>query len=294
MTAARRALGLAAAAALLFAALAARTMIRAYRGSQLEFHLPPTAVGPPPADLPRAQAVSFPSRDGARLEGWWVQPERAATVLLLDGSGSDRRQLLPEARALAPEGFGVLMFDWPGIGASGGRVTLSVSEAAALRGALDFVEQRAPGTRIGALGFSMGAGVLVPVAAGDARLRAVIAEAPVLDLDDEVTREFARWGPLSYLPAQWAKRAEGWDPAAPRPLETVKGLAGRPLLIINGSADALVPESDARRLFAAAAEPKQLWVIAGAAHGGYAALVGKAYLDRVVAFFKDAFPFPLR
>ena len=46
-----------------------------------------------------------------------------ATAIHLHSSDDDRRQLLPEAQLLSSHGFGVFMFDWPGHGESGGRVT---------------------------------------------------------------------------------------------------------------------------------------------------------------------------
>jgi fermentation-respiration switch protein FrsA (DUF1100 family) len=45
------------------------------------------------------------------------------------------------------------------------------------------------------------------------------------------------------------------------------GTAGVPLLILHGTADEAIPVSEARRLFAAAREPKAMIEVAGAAHG---------------------------
>jgi pimeloyl-ACP methyl ester carboxylesterase len=196
---------------------------------------------------------------------------------------------LPEARLLSSHGFGVLMFDWPGHGESGGRVTWGLTEPEALLGALDWLEQCTPGQRTGALGFSIGASMLVSTAAHDRRLRALIVEGIVLDLDEEVIREHgSRWGPISYVPARWGIRAGGWDPNAPKPLEVVAKLKGRPLLIINGSADPIAPAADAWRFFDAASRPKDLWVVPGAGHGGYADAAPDQYGARILTFFEDA------
>jgi uncharacterized protein len=270
------------------ALLVATKMVKVYRAAAAGFHLPPRQIGPPPADLRGAEAVEFPSRDGALLRGWWVPAAAGATVILLHGSDDDRRQLLPEARLLFSHGFGILMFDWPGLGESGGRVTWGRTEPEALLGALDWLDRRAPGQRTGALGFSLGASMMVSAAALDPRLRALVAEGIILDLDEEVTREFGSWGPISYVAARWGIRAGGWDPGAAKPLEMVAKLKGRPLFIINGSADPIAPPADARRFFDAAPPPKDLWVVPGAKHGGYADAAPDQYGQRILSFFQDA------
>jgi hypothetical protein len=56
------------------ALLVATKMVRVYRAAEAGFHLPPRQVGAPPADLLGAEAVEFPSRDGALLRGWWSLP----------------------------------------------------------------------------------------------------------------------------------------------------------------------------------------------------------------------------
>jgi fermentation-respiration switch protein FrsA (DUF1100 family) len=38
-------------------------------------------------------------------------------------------------------------------------------------------------------------------------------------------------------------------------------------------------------LYAAAHEPKELWIVPGAGHGGYAGLAPQEYAQRVTAFF---------
>jgi fermentation-respiration switch protein FrsA (DUF1100 family) len=61
-----------------------------------------------------------------------------------------------------------------------------------------------------------------------------------------------------------------------------------PIFIIAGDADRHTTPADSARLFAAAPEPKQLWMIPGAAHVDFAARVGQMYEERVLAFFAMA------
>jgi hypothetical protein len=52
-----------------------------------------------------------------------------------------------------------------------------------------------------------------------------------------------------------------------------------PLLILHGDRDEVVPLEQAKRLYAAANEPKQLYVIRGASHNDTYVVGGAAYLD---------------
>ena len=78
----------------------------------------------------------------------------------------------------------------------------------------------------------------------------------------------------------------GYAFAAVQPVEVVKAIAPRPLLIIHGAADRLIPLRHALDIFAAAADPKELWVVEGVGHcGGYFA-DRPAYVSRVAHFFE--------
>jgi hypothetical protein len=47
----------------------------------------------------------------------------------------------------------------------------------------------------------------------------------------------------------------------------------------------MIPVENGRRLFAAAQEPKELWIIPVSGHGGTAAAAGNKYGERVGDFF---------
>src|SRR5215212_3854674 len=102
---------------LMIAASAARHELRA------DFR-PVRSVPTRPAILAdeRLEDVSFDAR-GTAVRGWFIAPSNGAAVLLLHGSDADRSQLAHEAHLLAQHGYGVLLFDWPGHGESGGAVT---------------------------------------------------------------------------------------------------------------------------------------------------------------------------
>jgi fermentation-respiration switch protein FrsA (DUF1100 family) len=265
----------------------ASRMLLSYLSKRASFVSAQWAVPAPPDSLALGLiAVAFPTGSANVVHGWYLPSRTGAAVVLGSGSDADRSTMLDEARALATAGIGVLLFDWPGRGESEGSIAFAAPERAALEGALDLVAGRpdVDSTRIGALGFSMGGYILAQVAASDRRIRAVALSAAPADMVEQTRAEYERGG----APAQWgavlALRMAGMPLRYGRPLDVVRAIAPRPVLIINGDADPVVPPALSRRLYEAAATPKDLWIIHGAGHGGYAR-ADSTYGRRLAKFF---------
>ncbi|MGH7269518.1 MAG: alpha/beta hydrolase, partial [Polyangiaceae bacterium] len=224
----------------------------------------------------------------------YTPSRHGAAVVLAHGAVADRAQLAGELRILQRAGFGVLAFDWPGRGESGGRVTYGPSERDALRAAVSYVAARpdVDPSRIGALGFSIGAALVACEAERDDRLRALVLVAPFADSDEQTKLEFARWGPLTAWPAVWVDHA--LMPDGPlRPVDAVRDLAGRSLLIVEGTEDHVVPPWMSDEVYVAArAAKKERLVVPGASHMTYEAYLDGAFGRRVAQFFEDSLARP--
>jgi pimeloyl-ACP methyl ester carboxylesterase len=247
-------------------------------------HAVPLATGD--ASLDSATEINLRTPKGVVFRGWLRGSTNGAAVLFVHGSDTDRRQLLPEAHTLSAAGYGVLLFDRPGSGESGGQ-KFGEDEADFLRVAVDTLASD-PSLRpggLGAYGFSSGAAYLAEAAGADARLHGVVLAGCYTD-DDEYIRHFRGRGPLSGWPSLWAVRWAGH--LLPHPLAMVPKIAPRALFFIVGDEDPTVPPEMSSRLYAAASEPKQLWIIEGAGHGDYAQVAGPEYSRRLVAFFDRA------
>ena len=73
------------------------------------------------------------------------------------------------------------------------------------------------------------------------------------------------------------------------PVDYIAKISPRPLLLIHGTLDEIVPYSMSEKLFNAAKEPKRLWTIDGAGHLQCRALAGKQYHDETIGeFFTEA------
>ena len=231
--------------------------------------------------------MSFQSPDGLRLAGWYVPSKNHAAIVLTHGTNTDRSSMLPELRLLADAGFGVLAFDWPGLGDSEGEVLWDDSARHALTAAVDWLSARedVDAQRIGGLGFSIGGFMMTQVAAGDRRLRAVVLEGTPTSFDAYLKLHHGRWGILGEWPARWAIRRSGLLAAAWAPQRLIAAIAPRSLLIIGGSRDEEIPAAMERELYSAAGEPKALWIVPGAQHGNYAQASPAEYPRRLLTFF---------
>jgi dipeptidyl aminopeptidase/acylaminoacyl peptidase len=270
---------------------AATKAIRTYEYEVTQFHPARGPIAHPPAspELAALRDVSFTSADGTVIRGWYVPSKNRAAVVFIHGSPGNRSELLAEGRALARGGFGVLLFDMPGHGDSGGRVAWSGADRAALVAATDYVAAQPdvdPG-RIGAYGFSMGSSITAQVAARDPRLRAVVLAGAFTTEEQQLRYEFRKWGPITQLPALWAARREGLAIDELRTATVIEQIAPRPLLLVAGDRDDAVPVAMTRELFDAARGPKELFVVHGATHGGYVGAMGDAYTDKIRGFFSQ-------
>jgi uncharacterized protein len=270
--------------------LAATIAERNYRGARSELEAdPPSPLlqNPQSAGVANLQPVSFVSADGLHIAGWYVPSKNRAAVIVAHGTNSDRSTMLPEIHLLADAGFGVLAFDWPGLGQSEGPILWGSAARNALGAAIAWVAARddVDRDRIGGMGFSMGGALMAQVAPADPRLRAIVLESAPSGFDTFIDVHFSTWLFLSEWPARWAWRRSDLLSAGSSPVRLVGGISPRPLLIIGQTEDPVIPASMERALYAAAGEPKALWLIKGDDHGGFAQIAGPEYARRVQAFF---------
>jgi dipeptidyl aminopeptidase/acylaminoacyl peptidase len=259
----------------------------------LALHPRAQSLGQTPAD-PYGMVyreISFKTADGLVLRGWYLPGHNGATVVLVHGYARDRTELLPEARMLVDLGYSVILFDTRAQGASdGAHIGIGYLETLDVRAAVDFALEQSPQTQIGVMGYSIGAVAALQAAAEDTRIRAVIAVSPFASLRDTVRHRLKRIQPLAPLLVWWGERMTGLDLDVLRPVDVVARVAPRPLLIMQGEDDQMVPADSGQRLFATALEPKELWSVPGVAHVDFRQAVPEAYRHKVIGFFERFLP----
>lgn len=258
-------------------------------------HLDSYVVTPFETGVP-AEDIRIPTETPQRtLEGWWFpRPETDRVIITCTGYRGSKSDMIGIGSALWRAGFNVLLFDYHGHGAGhGAPVTLAYRELRDFDAALNYALARVPNARLGAIGFSMGAAVAVQGAARRPEVRAVVADSPFATHADVVAHNVERvtrlgGAPIARIADVFLERLAGYVSSDVEPLRAAPQIAPRPLLLIHGSDDEMIPVSHAYRMFAAAKEPKELWISQGANHCGTYFLDRPRYCQRVTAFFEQA------
>jgi uncharacterized protein len=243
------------------------------------------------------QTVSFASRDGTPLAGWFVpgSGREGGTVILLHGYGQAGADMLPHAAYLHRAGYNVLLLDFRDSGQSGGAaVTFGMKEPLDVLGAVDYLVGRpdVDRRRIAVQGVSLGAVNGILAMADDPRIKAGVAESAFAALDGMIARNFQHYIGLPSFPFAPAivavmERRVGGSATAVDPLAAVRRLGPRALFVIDDQQDDLNPPQSGEQLYAAASGPRQFWLVPGAGHGGAFAADPAAYARRVLAFYQQ-------
>ena len=242
-------------------------------------------------------ALSFPhgdvrlrTTDGDAIAGWYIPSRNGAALVVVHGSGGSREDTVRHVELLARHGYGVLAIDLPGHGASGGHANLLGANAQpAVSAAVGWLARRpdVDAHRIGGLGLSLGAEVLLEAAAHDRRIRAVVADGAERASDDRVLGAGSGFERAVGAVARSATRAIT-GMREPPPLMGLLPRVGprRVLLIAAGGRPDEIPVN--RAYERAAGSAAVLWTVPAAAHTGSLALVPAAYEAQVAAFLGGA------
>ncbi len=172
-------------------------------------------------------------------------------------------------------GFVAMIFNFRGCGPSQGNIDM-VGWAHDLAAAVDFLDMlpEVDKTKICLLGSSGGAAVSVYVAASDPRISALATFACPAEFNfisrgttpEEMIGRFREIGIIKDpdFPPSLEKWIQGFQ--AVRPLEYIDKISPRPLLLVHGDGDEVVPVDHAERLYAKAGQPREKLIIPGAGH----------------------------
>jgi fermentation-respiration switch protein FrsA (DUF1100 family) len=245
-------------------------------------------IGNPPADL-NAQVVTFASKSGANVHGWWCPIEHdRGTVLLLPGIRANRLSMVDRARFLHQAGYSVLLIDFQATGETrGDHITFGWKESRDVLAAVDFLRHIDPTTRVAIIGSSLG-GVAALLASPPLKVDALVLEEvyPTIEIATRNRMENylgvfgAMLTPILLNQLQWRL---GISASQLRPVEHI-GDVQCPVLIISGEKDRNTRPADTRMLFEHARSPKQLWFVPNAGHVDLHWAAREEYEKRILAF----------
>jgi hypothetical protein len=247
------------------------------------------AIGEPP---PGYEPVTFRSSDGLELAGWYRPSTNGAAVIVVHGGGGDRAGSLAHAALLARHGYGALAYDSRGRGESeGSHIAYGWGWENDVEGALDFLRERADVEegRIGGLGLSTGAEVLVEVAPEHRELKTVVS-------DGLTARSFADFTAVQGIdvtaPFVWtfitgSRVLSGASPGPPLE-ELVPRVSPTPLFLISAGKGGLNEREFNLHYAEVAREPFELWNLPDVNHTAAIRERPQEYERRVVGFFDRA------
>jgi len=239
----------------------------------------PDSHVPSPAGLGLAgvEVVSFDTRDGLHLTGWFVpavEPASGHTLIVFNGNAGNRGDRAHLAGQLAARGLATLLFDYRGYGGNPG---LPSEEGLAqdARAALAYLGSRGDvdPTRIVFYGESLGAAVAVRLALEYAPA-ALILRSPFTSLTDVGEHHYP------FLPVNWLLRDR--YPS----IDRIAGVTS-PVLVVLGDEDRVVPSSLSEELYEAAPGRKRLVVIEGADHNDLALNAGPRLLVAIANWLEE-------
>jgi hypothetical protein len=233
--------------------------------------------------------VSFRTSDGLRLEGWYIPSRNGAAVIAFPG----RRSPQKHARMLARHGYGVLVFDRRGEGASEGDSNLfGWGGDRDILAAVAYLQTRpdVDPDRIGGIGLSVGGELMLQAAAETDDLAAVVSEGAGTRTFGEEMEELEgaeKWVGVPFLALKTGAVALFSNTAPPPKLTDLVPRIEQPLLLIwapnGGNVETMNPTY--HRL---AAGPKTIWEIPDARHIQGITAHPAEYERRVTGFFDRA------
>lgn len=198
--------------------------------------------------------VWITSKDGTRIHSWYCPADNPrAVVLYCHGNGGNLAGRASTLKFLQQTtNVSVLIFDYRGYGQSDGKATVAgaIEDAKAARKELATITGVTE-SDIVLLGRSLGGAIAIQLAA-DNPPRGLIIENSFSSLRDAAREHFPK---LAWLVPK-------------NKLDSVQAIpqARCPILQCHGDGDRVVSFDSGRRLFAAAAEPKQFVTLKGAGH----------------------------
>jgi hypothetical protein len=235
------------------------------------------------------EEVAFTTSDGLRLQGWFVPSRNGATVIAFPGRSGPQKH----TRMLVSHGYGVLIFDRRGEGASEGDPnTFGWHGERDLHAAAAFLRSRSDvdPERIGGIGLSVGGEMLIRAAAGSDVLRAIVSEgASGQSLRDgiangEVSDEIVADGAVTLATALFTNDL----PPPSLKSEVAKIAPGAVFFVYGENGQGGTETKPNRGFYDAAREPKQIWEVPDGQHIAGITTQPDEYERRVIEFLDRA------
>ncbi|RPJ29076.1 MAG: alpha/beta fold hydrolase [Chloroflexi bacterium] len=231
------------------------------------------------------QEIELLTEDNVKLSAWYTPPKNGVVILVAHGYGDKRIETFHAL--FASHGYGVVAWDFRAHGESEGAFcSLGYYEVLDVKAALDFALAQPGVAHVGGWGGSMGAVTMIRAAAQYPEIEALVADSPFAALEDEMDLRIP-FPIMRSLIRFFAERESGVTLDLVRPVDEIASISPRPVFLIQGLGDGMVPPDSAQRLYDAASEPRQLWLENDVPHLNMYAYYKTRYTKRVIKFFDE-------
>ena len=238
---------------------------------QILFRPDPTPPDLIRAGVPGTRQIIVATPDGLSLLAWYMPPRDGGRVVLyLHGNAGNighRGYRLERFRRL---GWGALLLEYRGYGGNPGRPSEAGLIVDARAGLAALRTMGFPPADVLLWGESLGSGLVVRLAT-EQPVGAVLLESPYTSIADIARSRFP------YVPVRWLLLD---------PFDSLRiiGDARAPVLVLHGAHDRIVPVAMGRAIYAAAPDPKRLWI---APQAGHVDLVEAGAIEAAGVFIAD-------
>lgn len=218
--------------------------------------------------------VTIKTEDGLSLSGWYI-PGKSTTsgIVMVHGRNASRHEALRDVPSLHAQGHNLLLIDLRHSGKSERSfISMGFHERLDVHAAVDYLLQSKAISNVGVVGYSMGAATTIMAMAENSNIKAGWFDSAFADFDTIIRERFVHdYGfgiPNGLMElVRFTYEARGsLNSQYPSPIAVIAGIAPRPIMIVHGTADIVVPFHHGEELYAAAKEPKQMWVIPDGRH----------------------------
>ncbi len=270
-----------------------------------------------PRDFVRIEGdiAEFRAFDGLRLNGMFLygsarrQPK--GMIIFAHEFKSDMYSASRYCQGLLAAGYDVFSFDFRNHGASTCEENYQPlqwctdRELDDILGAVAFVEdwleQRQRPSKIGLFGVSRGGAACLLAARHNPTINAIVTDG-AFSSDKVIEHFMKRWASVfakirfvyeNHPPTFW--RFLRWllyrechrklGIRIPSARKALMHMEPRPILLIHGEKDTYIPVDQSRILYAAASDPRYMWIVPGAKHNQSAVVAPLEYAQRTASFF---------
>jgi len=247
-----------------------------------------TAVTPTTFGL-KYENITFQTSDGLRLNGWFIPSKTKKAIIITHGYPFDKNNILGTTHFLA-ENYNLLLFDFRYFGESqGSYTTVGFNEKKDFLAAVNFLKERNI-TRIGAIGFSLGAATILMTNSND--VKAIVADSSYATIDKMIERTYFIFPSITKVPFVWLTKLYvrlflGININDASPLKEIPSIKSN-ILLIHGESDTQIPVDNTKMLYEVSDKNKtHLWVVPHADHGYAHYQFPHEYEKKVLDFFQE-------